>query len=64
MLEGKNRENDDSLTLQQLAVTAGLTPDQVIEAASKSKKIEPWAGQNGTEYRFKISKKFKGQRPL
>jgi hypothetical protein len=30
-----------------------LTEDQVIEAASRSKKIEPWPGQFGTEYRFR-----------
>lgn len=54
VLARKTRPNDNSLTLKQLAIAATLTEEQVIEAASQSKKIEPWAGQSGSEYRFRI----------
>lgn len=56
ILETKNRPNDDSLTLEQLAAASVMTSDQVIEAASRSKKIEPWGGQSGNEYRFRIKR--------
>lgn len=56
LLAKKNQPNDDSLTLRQLAVELTLTEDQVIEAASRSKKIEPWFGQSGTEYRFRMNR--------
>jgi hypothetical protein len=55
-LAKKNQPADDSLTLQQLATALTLTKEQVIEAASRSKKIEPWAGQSGEEYRFRMRK--------
>jgi len=57
LLAGKTGPNDDSLTLQQLASHLGLTEDQVIEAASRSKKIEPWIGQSGKEYRFRTKRR-------
>jgi hypothetical protein len=57
LLSGKTQPNDDSLTLHQLAIDLTLTEPQVIEAASRSRKIEPWAGQSGTEYRFRVKRK-------
>jgi hypothetical protein len=54
LLETKRAPSDDSLTLKQLAIALCLTEDQVIESASRSRKIEPWAGQSGTEYRFRF----------
>jgi hypothetical protein len=54
LLATKSQPNDDSLTVQQLAIALTLTEDQVIEAASRSKKIQSWAGQSGKEYRFKM----------
>ena len=55
-LAEKNHLNDDSLTLKQLAVALKLAEDQVIEAASRSKKIESWEGQTGSEYLLRMKK--------
>ena len=55
-LAKKTQPNDDSLTLAQLAVDLVLTEPQVIEAASRSKKVESWAGQSGKEYRFRMKR--------
>src|SRR5580700_6783443 len=57
LLEKKNQPRDDTLTLDQLAAELGLTNEQVIDAASRSKRIEPWAGQTGAERRFQIKRK-------
>ena len=54
LLAKKNQPRDDSLTLRQLAIALTLTENQVIEAASLSKKIESSAGQSGKDYRFKL----------
>ena len=56
ILQKKNKPNDDSLTLQQLAVELTLTESQIIEAASRSKKIESWAGQLGKDYRLRMKR--------
>jgi hypothetical protein len=55
-LAKKTQPNDDSLTLAQLAIDLVLTEPQVIEAASRSKKVESWAGQSGKEYRFRMKR--------
>jgi hypothetical protein len=39
VLAKKNQPGDDSLTLQQLGTALTLTDEQVIEAASRSKKV-------------------------
>jgi hypothetical protein len=57
VLAGKIQPNDDSLTLSQLAIALTLTEPQVIEAASRSKKIERWAGRTGKESRYRIKRK-------
>ena len=54
MLARKNRPGDDSLTIQQCAAEMGCTIEQVLEAASHSKKVESWAGQLGNESRFRM----------
>ena len=54
VLASKTAPNDDFLELQQLATVLKLTEDQVIEAASKSKKVAGWGGQSGKERRFKL----------
>jgi hypothetical protein len=54
ILARKTAPNDDSLTLEQLAIALKATKAQVIEAASKSKNVESWSGQSGEEYRFKL----------
>jgi hypothetical protein len=54
VLAAKTAPNDDSLTLQQLATVLKLTEDQVIETASKSKKVEGSGGQSGNERRFRL----------
>lgn len=54
LLEKKDQPRDKSLTLSQLAAALTLTEDQVIEAASRSKKVESNGGSTGSEYRFKI----------
>jgi hypothetical protein len=46
LLEKKNQPNDDSLTLQQIAGPLKLTIEQVLEAASRSDKIEGVGGVN------------------
>ncbi|MGH6935841.1 MAG: hypothetical protein ACRED2_06620, partial [Methylocella sp.] len=56
-LAGKTQPNDDSVALSQLAISLTLTEPQVVEAASRSSKIETWAGHSGTEYRFRIKRK-------
>ena len=56
VLAKKNQPNDDSLALKQLAIELTLTEQQVIEAASRSKMIEPWIGTSGNEYRFRMKK--------
>jgi hypothetical protein len=56
-LSKKTQLNDNSLTVQQLAIELTLTEDQVIDAAARSRVIEPWAGQSGTEYRFRLKPK-------
>jgi hypothetical protein len=55
-LSKKNKPNDDSLTVMQLAIKLALTESQVIEAAAISKKVESWAGQSGEEYRFRTKR--------
>ena len=57
VLATKNQPHDNSLTLRQLAIELRLTEPLVIEAASRSKKIESWAGQSGNEYHFRIKGK-------
>jgi len=56
-LSEKTRPNDKSLTVQQLAIALTLTEDQVIDAAGRSKVIEPWTGPSGDEYRFRLKQK-------
>ncbi len=51
----KSQANDDTLTLRQLAAQLTATEDQVIEAASKSKKVRSTVGRLGNEYRFTLS---------
>ena len=57
LLAQKTQPNDDSLTVQQIAIALMLTESQVIEAASRSAIIESWAGQSGQEYRFRLKRK-------
>jgi hypothetical protein len=56
LLEWKKDPGDDSLMRSQLAGHFGLTEEQVIEAAGRSKKIEPWTGQSGNEYRYRYKR--------
>ena len=56
-LSKKTQLNDNSPTVQQLAIELTLTEDQVIDAAARSRVIEPWAGQSGNEYRFRLKPK-------
>jgi hypothetical protein len=56
-LSKRTQPNDNSLTIQQLAIELTLTEDQVIEAAGRSKIIESCTGQSGSEYRFRIRPK-------
>lgn len=56
-LSKKRQLNDNSLTVQQLAIELTLTEDQVIDAAARSRAIEAWAGQSGNEYRFRLKAK-------
>jgi hypothetical protein len=56
-LKKKTQPNDDSLTVDQLAIAIKATEEQVIEAAGRSSKIEGWGGQTGNERRFKLIRK-------
>jgi hypothetical protein len=56
-LSKRTQSNDNSLTVQQLAIELTLTEDQVIDAAARSRKIESCTGQSGDEYRFRIKAK-------
>ena len=56
LLATKNRPNDDSLTIPQCATELKMTEDQVIEAASKSRKVEGWGGQSGLERRLRTKR--------
>ncbi len=53
ILKGKSQPNDDSLTLHQLAMELTATEAQVIKAASRSKKVEGWAGHVDQQYRLR-----------
>jgi hypothetical protein len=53
ILEEKKLPNDDSLTLRQIAVELTVTQPDVIEAASRSKKVEGWAGHVDQQYRLR-----------
>src|SRR5204862_8306505 len=53
ILEKKNQPNDDSLTLRQLAIELTVTQPDVIEAASRSKKVKGWAAHVDREYRLR-----------
>lgn len=55
LLIAKVAPRDDFLTVEQLAAAMGCTVDQVIEAASRSKKVEPYSGPLGDQhcYRYK-----------
>jgi hypothetical protein len=57
VLERKNRPGDDCLSLRELAAAINATDDQVIEAASKSKKVRSTAGRLGDEHRFTMTRK-------
>src|SRR5215472_5492172 len=54
LLLTKTRPNDDSVRVDQIAAAFSCTDQQVIEAAARSKKIEPWSGQLGNEHRLRI----------
>ncbi len=54
LLERKNKPNDDSLTVSQVAAKLNLTDEQVIEAAYNNKKIEGSEGQTGGQRRLKF----------
>jgi hypothetical protein len=56
ILRTKTAPNDDSLTLAQLAAHFGMTEEQVIKAASRSRVIQPWGGQLGNERRYRIKR--------
>ena len=56
LLATKTRPNDDSLTISQCATALKMTEDQVIEAASKSRKVEGWCGQSGLERRLRTKR--------
>src|ERR1700730_2685195 len=55
-LAKKTEPNDDSLTREQLAAVLGVTQEQVVEAASRRNKVQPWTGQSGEEYRFRFKR--------
>ena len=57
LLEWKKEPGDNSLLRSQLAGHFGLTEEQVIEAAGRSNKIEPWTGQSGNEYRYRYKRR-------
>lgn len=57
ILSRKVAPNDDLLTVSQCATALKMTEDQVIEAASRSEKIEGWGGQSGTEHRLRLIRK-------
>ena len=52
MLAKKIAEGDNSLTAFDLAIGAGYTVEQVIEAAQHCKEIKPLIGQSGKERRY------------
>jgi hypothetical protein len=49
-LAKKTQPNDNSLTISQVAAIVTATEDQVIEAASNSKRVESSGGQLGNGY--------------
>jgi len=53
LLAKKSRPMDDSLTLEQIAGQLKFTTEQVLEAASRSKKIEGTTGLLGNERRLR-----------
>lgn len=53
LLKAKNKSGDDSLRLDQIAGELALTVEQVLEAASKSKRIKGTTGPHGTERRLR-----------
>lgn len=56
VLAKKNSPGDDSLSVRQLAVELILTDNQVIEAASRSRKIEPKNVLNDKDYHLRLKK--------
>lgn len=58
-LAKRTQPDDNSLTVQQLAIELTLTEDQVIDAAGRSRKVESCTGESGNEYRFRMKSKSK-----
>lgn len=52
-LKRKSAPNDDLLLVTQLAADFKLTVEQVVEAASRSNKIEGYGGSLGNERRLR-----------
>ena len=53
----KTRPDDNSLSVQQLAIALTLTEDQVIDAAGRSRLVKSCTGKSESEYRFRIKQK-------
>ncbi len=56
LLARKNQPGDESLTVSQIAVALGLTENQIIEAAGRSKKVRSWHGRSGQEHRYRLKR--------
>ena len=53
LLIAKTAPRDDFLCVEQLAAAMGCTVEQVIEAASRSKMVEPYPGPLGDQHCYR-----------
>jgi hypothetical protein len=53
LLKRKADPGDDTLTRRQIADELGMTEEQVIDVAARSKKVQPTSGHLGSEPRYR-----------